>query len=108
MYDRVLLDVPCSGLGVIRKKPDIKWSRKESDTQDILEVQAKILECGAEYLKHGGTLVYSTCTVLKDENERQITKFLALHPDFSLEEEIKLFPQVDKTDGFYIAKLIKK
>ena len=107
-YDRVLLDVPCSGLGVIRKKPDIKWARKESDTVEILEIQAKILECGAEYLKHGGTLVYSTCTVLKDENERQTEKFIASHHDFTLEEEVKLFPQIDHTDGFYIAKLIKK
>ena len=107
-YDRVLLDVPCSGLGVIRKKPDIKWARKESDTVDILEIQAKILECGAEYLKRGGVLVYSTCTVLKDENERQIEKFLAVHPGFELVEDIKLFPHIDKTDGFYIAKLIKK
>jgi 16S rRNA (cytosine967-C5)-methyltransferase len=107
-YDRVLLDVPCSGLGVIRKKPDIKWSRKEEDTESILTVQRQILDNGAEYLKRGGTMIYSTCTVLKDENERQITKFLAKHPNFKLEEEIKLFPNIDNTDGFYIAKLKKE
>lgn len=106
-YDRVLLDVPCSGLGVIRKKPDIKWTRKEEDLPELIDTQRKILECGAEYLKTGGTLVYSTCTVLKDENERQIEKFLRKHPEFKLEEEIKLFPHKNHTDGFYIAKMIK-
>ena len=106
-YDRVLLDVPCSGLGVIRKKPDIKWTRKEEDLPELIDTQRKILECGAEYLKTGGTLVYSTCTVLKDENERQIEKFLKKHPEFKLEEEIKLFPHKNHTDGFYIAKMIK-
>lgn len=106
-YDRVLLDVPCSGLGVIRKKPDIKWSRKEEDLPELIDTQRKILECGAEYVKTGGTLIYSTCTVLKDENERQINGFLQKHPEFKLEEEIKLFPHKNQTDGFYIAKLIK-
>ncbi|MBR6253767.1 MAG: 16S rRNA (cytosine(967)-C(5))-methyltransferase RsmB [Clostridia bacterium] len=106
-YDKVLLDVPCSGLGVIRKKPDIKWTRKEEDLPELIDTQRKILECGAEYLKTGGTLVYSTCTVLKDENERQIEKFLKKHPEFKLEEEIKLFPHKNHTDGFYIAKMIK-
>ena len=106
-YDRVLLDVPCSGLGVIRKKPDIKWTRREEDLKELVEIQSKILECGAEYLKTGGILVYSTCTVLKDENERQIEKFLHKHPEFKLEEEIKLFPHISHTDGFYIAKMKK-
>ena len=106
-YDRVLLDVPCSGLGVIRKKPDIKWTRNEEDLKELVEIQRKILECGAEYLKTGGILVYSTCTVLKDENERQIEKFLKKHPEFKLEEEIKLFPHKSHTDGFYIAKMKK-
>ena len=106
-YDRVLLDVPCSGIGVIRKKPDIKWTREESELEELRNVQWQILECGGAYLKSGGTLVYSTCTVFKDENEEQIKKFLNKYKEFELVEEIKLFPNVDKTDGFYIAKLHK-
>ena len=66
------------------------------------------LENGAFYLRSGGTLVYSTCTVFKEENELQIASFLDTHKDFKLIEEIKLFPNIDKTDGFYIAKLQKE
>ena len=106
-YDRVLLDVPCSGIGVIRKKPDIKWTRKEEDIEELIKTQREILECGAAYLKVGGTMVYSTCTIIKDENELQISAFLKKHSDFKLVKEIKLFPNVDGTDGFYIAKMIK-
>jgi 16S rRNA (cytosine967-C5)-methyltransferase len=106
-YDRVLLDVPCSGIGVIRKKPDIKWTRQEEDLEELQVIQEQILECGAQYLKTGGTLVYSTCTVFKDENERQIKRFLEKHHEYALIEEIKLYPNVNNTDGFYIAKLSK-
>ena len=106
-YDRVLLDVPCSGLGVIRKKPDIKWTRKEEDLNELVDIQRKILENVAMYLKVGGTMVYSTCTVLKEENELQIKEFLDTHKNFELMEQIKLFPNSSNTDGFYIAKLHK-
>jgi len=106
-YDRVLLDVPCSGIGVIRKKPDIKWTRKLEDLDSLLNTQKLILECCSAYVKTGGILVYSTCTVLKDENEKQIERFLQKHKEFKLLEEIKLFPNVNGTDGFYIAKLEK-
>ena len=106
-FDRILLDVPCSGIGVIRKKPDIKWTRKEEDLEELKDTQAKILDICRAYLKPGGTLVYSTCTVFKDENEVQIKNFLEKNQDFQLIEEIKLFPNVDNTDGFYIAVLKK-
>ncbi len=106
-YDRILLDVPCSGIGVIRKKPDIKWTRKEEDLEEIRRIQYKILDTCKKYLKKGGTLVYSTCTVFKDENEYQINEFLKNNKEFKIEKEIKLFPNVDDTDGFYIAKLVK-
>lgn len=106
-YDRVLLDVPCSGIGVIRKKPDIKWTRKLEDLDSLLNTQKLILECCSAYVKTGGVIVYSTCTVLKDENEKQIERFLQKHKEFKLIEEIKLFPNVNGTDGFYIAKLEK-
>ncbi|MBQ9267041.1 MAG: 16S rRNA (cytosine(967)-C(5))-methyltransferase RsmB [Clostridia bacterium] len=107
-YDKILLDVPCSGIGVIRKKPEIKWTRKEEDIPELVKIQAQILDNGARYLKRGGTLIYSTCTVLKQENEEQIQKFLSNHKDFELVEEKKLYPHIDNTDGFYIAKLARR
>ena len=106
-YDKILLDVPCSGLGVIRKKPEIKWTRQQEDLEELIKIQEKILDNCSRFLKVGGTLVYSTCTVLKQENEEQIKKFLNTHNGFELVEEKKLYPHIDGTDGFYIAKLIK-
>lgn len=106
-YDKILLDVPCSGIGVIRKKPEIKWTRQEYELEELVSIQEKILDNCSRYLKKDGTLVYSTCTVLKEENEEQIKKFLENHSDFELVEEKKLYPNVDETDGFYIAKLIR-
>jgi len=106
-YDRVLLDVPCSGLGVIRKKPDIKWTRKLEDLEELLNTQKLILECCSAYVKTGGIVIYSTCTILKEENEMQIERFLQKHKEFKLLEEIKLYPNVNGTDGFYIAKMQK-
>jgi len=106
-YDRILLDVPCSGIGVIRKKPDIKWTRKEEDIKELVSTQKEILNTCSKYLKNNGTLVYSTCTVFKDENENQINDFLKKNKEFRLKEEIHLFPNVDGTDGFYIAVIVK-
>ena len=102
-----MLDVPCSGLGVIRKKPEIKWTRTEENIEELVKVQAQILDNCSRYLKSGGTLVYSTCTILKRENEEQIEKFLQNNKRFELVEEKKLYPHIDGTDGFYIAKLRK-
>lgn len=104
-YDKILLDVPCSGLGVIRKKPDIKWTRKVEDIQELSSIQEKILNMCASYLKPGGKTVYSTCTVIKKENEEQIEKFLNGHSDFHLVEKVNLYPNIDGTDGFFIAVL---
>ena len=106
-YDKILLDVPCSGLGVIRKKPEIKWTRTEENIEELVKVQAQILDNCSRYLKSGGTLVYSTCTILKRENEEQIEKFLQNNKRFELVEEKKLYPHIGGTDGFYIAKLRK-
>ena len=106
-YDKILLDVPCSGLGVIRKKPDIKWQRKPEDIEELIKIQEEILDTCSEYLKNGGILVYSTCTVLPQENEEQIRKFLSKHLDFSLKEKINLYPNIDGMDGFFIAVLKK-
>lgn len=107
-FDKILLDVPCSGLGVIRKKPDIKWTRQESDIPELVTVQEKLFHVNSRYLKPGGRLVYSTCTVLKQENEEQVENFLKSHPEFRLVEEINLYPNQDETDGFFIAVLEKE
>lgn len=104
-YDKILLDVPCTGIGVIRKKPDIKWTRNLEDISVLTDIQKKILNTCSKYLKSGGQMVYSTCTVFEEENHLQIEKFLATHGDFELIEESKLYPHIDNTDGFYIALL---
>ena len=104
-YDKILLDVPCTGIGVIRKKPDIKWTRKPEDIDELSLVQENILNTCSNYLKNGGKMVYSTCTIFERENGLQIKKFLQSHPDFNLIEEINLYPHINNTDGFYIAVL---
>lgn len=103
--DRVLCDVPCSGLGVIGRKPDIK--RCEDRSGKITALQTKILENGAKYLKDSGVLVYSTCTVEKCENEEVINKFMKNNGGFEKMYEKAFYPHIDKTDGFYICKLRK-
>lgn len=104
--DKVLCDVPCSGLGIIGRKPDIKWNRE--DISDINQIQKKILKNGAKYLKNGGILVYSTCTLEKSENEGVIEGFLSENADFERLYEKTYYPHMDNTDGFYICKLRKK
>lgn len=106
--DRVLADVPCSGIGVIHKKPDIKWHRTIEDVEELCEIQKKILRNAASYLKPDGILVYSTCTILKEENQEQVQMFLDENPGFVLEEERVLFTHETGGSGFYIAKIIRK
>ncbi len=114
--DYVICDVPCSGLGVIAKKPDIRYK----DMADILklpQVQYDILCESSKYLKHGGILIYSTCTLRRDENENIVEKFLAENPGFHTESTdvlrksdngyVTLFPQIHRTDGFFICKIVK-
>lgn len=120
--DRVLLDVPCSGIGIIRKKPEIKWTKKRKDLKEIVEVQREILENAWEYLKTGGVMVYSTCTLNKEENEENIKWFLSKHKDATIEKvfigkganlcydqmgTLTILPN-EYMDGFYIAKISKK
>ncbi len=106
--DRVLADVPCSGIGVIHKKPDIKWHRTLEDVEELCKIQKRILQNAAKYLKPEGVLVYSTCTILQEENQDQVAEFLKDNPDFVLEEERLLFTHETGGSGFYIAKLIRK
>ncbi len=114
--DKILCDVPCSGLGMIFKKPDIKYN--DIDYDYLTDIQYKILSNASKYLKKGGKLVYSTCTVNIDENENLITKFLNNNPDFSLDDDIRIYnmnygkytflPHIDNTDGFFISVLKKQ
>ena len=108
-FDKILLDVPCLGIGVIKRKPDIKWQRKIEDIQEITEIQKTILEICSKYLKKGGDLVYSTCSILKEENEDIISEFLKNNIDFEIDKNnnFNIVPDKEK-DGFYICKLHKK
>lgn len=105
--DFVLADVPCSGLGVIRKKPEIKYKKIEDRGLSLAEKQYKILENSGEYVREQGFLMYSTCTVNKIENEYITGKFLKEHKNFQLILECQLMPDTDKTDGFYFCKMKK-
>ena len=118
-FDLVLVDAPCSGLGVIRKKPDIRY-KDPKPLEDLPQVQQAILENAAGYVKPGGVLMYSTCTILPRENGEIVSAFLEKHPEFVREAfelpgaagqveagEITLWPQVHQTDGFFICKLRK-
>ena len=121
--DGVLLDAPCSGLGVLAEKPDIKLRITEESLAELTELQGKLLDTVCEYVKEGGILVYSTCSLLKDENERQCAAFLERHPEFeavklpeSIPEEfrkheqlgLQLLPYRDGVEGFYICRMRKK
>ena len=108
-FDRILLDVPCMGIGVIKRKPDIKWQRKKEDIEEISQLQSKILETCSKYLKRGGYLVYSTCSILKGENEDIVNDFIKNNSDFEIVKSglFNIKPDKEK-DGFFICKLHKK
>lgn len=106
-FDRILIDAPCSGLGDLSHKPEIRWHLRPDDIDEITKTQKAILNANAQYLKKGGILVYSTCTLNRKENEKQIASFLALHDDYALAEEKTLFPHEMDADGFYYAKLTR-
>ena len=103
MADRVLCDVPCSGLGIIRRKPEIKY-KNEADFERLPQIQFDILTNGARYVKNKGTLVYSTCTLSKAENEEVVERFLRENSDFTLTFMETTFPEALR-DGFFTAKL---
>jgi len=122
--DRVLVDAPCSGLGTLRRNPDVKWRQTP---QSIIELNAKqisILSGAARLVKVGGRLVYATCSLLDEENEAIVTQFLASHEDFAvvpmsdvlaeqkialeMQDYLKLLPHKHQTDGFFAAVLERK
>ena len=113
-FDGVLIDAPCSGLGLLGDKPDIRYSKSDADVVALVEIQQHILETCSRYVKPGGVLVYATCTISARENEEQIAAFLRAHSEFvqeimplSLpnEGQIQLLPHVHHTDGFFLARM---
>ena len=105
-FDRVLVDPPCSGLGTLQARPDLRWRMQEGSIKELAGAQREILEAGADALRPGGVLVYSTCTISPDENERLIAAFLASRPEFAADGEARqTLPHRDGTAGFYIARL---
>ena len=118
-FDLVLVDVPCSGLGILRKKPDIR-RKKADDLFTLPVIQSAILENAARYVRPGGTLLYSTCTILPEENEEVTGVFLGTHSEFSRETfalpgpigtvdgQTTLWPQLHDTDGFYICRMTRR
>lgn len=124
-FDRILLDAPCSGLGVMRRKPDMKYTKTEQDVERLSSIQQKLLQSVSPLLKKGGILVYSTCTVDREENEKTVAEFLQKNPQFEGDTtfkdrmpeavqslikgyDLQIFPQDFGSDGFYIAVLRKK
>ena len=105
--DRVICDVPCSGLGVLGKKPDLRYKSIEA-AERLPAIQAAILETAARYVRVGGRLVYSTCTLLPAENQGVTAPFLAAHPEFVVVEERTLTPDADRTDGFYFCAMERR
>ncbi|MHA7963644.1 16S rRNA (cytosine(967)-C(5))-methyltransferase RsmB [Paenibacillus sp. CAU 1782] len=128
--DAVLLDAPCSGFGVIRRKPEIKWTKTAGDVSDIAAIQRSLLDAVSDIVKPGGTFVYSTCTMLREENEEQIERFLNDHPQFELDAQwpepllkrltaaglidesfqgqLQLLPHHFGSDGFFIARMKRR
>ena len=121
-FDKILLDAPCSGLGVLSKKPDIRWKREIEDVINLSKIQIKLLENASRYVKPGGVIVYSTCTTEPEENIDIVKEFLASHPEFSIDnaskyinkdlvnEEgcIETFPHRHGIDGSFAVRLVKK
>lgn len=123
-FDRVLVDAPCSGLGTLRRNPDLKWRQSELDIAELASKQAGILEAAAKLVKPGGRLVYATCSLLREENQAVVEEFLARHSEFvqgnasevlaqhkialDTGETLQLLPHVHGTDGFFAAVLERK
>lgn len=114
-FTKILVDAPCSGLGLLRRKPEIRYTKRQQDLQNLQKIQLAILTAVSSLLKKGGELVYSTCSISMEENEEVVKKFLQKHPDFELAPfkltklesktgMLKIMPDLDGNDGFFIAK----
>jgi 16S rRNA (cytosine967-C5)-methyltransferase len=120
-YDRVLVDPPCSDLGTLAARPDARWRKQAADPASLARIQGAILRAGAQALRPGGTVVYSTCTISPEENEGVVERFLAEHPEFAADDLstsewslwqhgrrpmfLQTLPHRDRTDGFFVARL---
>jgi 16S rRNA (cytosine967-C5)-methyltransferase len=123
-FDKVLVDAPCSGLGTLRRNPDLKWRQQPSDIAELNEKQKAILNSAAKLVKNGGYLLYATCSILQQENQQIVAEFLAQHSEFTLvpissvlqqqqialqqEDYLQLLPHLHQTDGFFAALLHKQ
>lgn len=123
-FDKVLVDAPCSGLGTLRRNPDLKWRQQPSDLAELNEKQKAILNSAAKLVKNGGYLLYATCSILQQENQQIVAEFLAQHSEFTLvpissvlqqqqialqqEDYLQLLPHLHQTDGFFAALLHKQ
>ena len=107
MADRLLLDVPCSGTGVIKRNPDTKWKLQPEHLERVMAIQKNIINDYSQMLKPGGMMVYATCSILHDENENQVRAFLDTHENYQLVEEKRVNPS-PTSDGFYMALLLKE
>jgi 16S rRNA (cytosine967-C5)-methyltransferase len=119
LYDRVLADVPCSGLGLLRKHPDVRWRRKSHHLAPLQKLQLELLTHAAELVKPGGVLVYSTCSILPSENHEIVNTFLRAYPEFHKEDargflpeavvnphgDMETYTHVHDTDGAYAARM---
>ena len=119
--DAVLIDAPCSGVGVMTDKPDLKYRVTDESIDSLIETQKRILKASSQYVKRGGVLVYSTCSILPEENEKQVEAFLFDHPEFKLDTDagwvpealrdrftggmLSLLPDRDGVEGFFIARM---
>ena len=106
--DKVLVDAPCSGLGVVRRKPEIKYRVLDDNGKELSDRQLRMLEISAGYVRQGGILVYSTCTVNRNENTGVVSRFLKKNRDFELDGSRQLLPGRDETDGFFICKMRRR
>ena len=106
--DIVIADLPCSGLGVLGKKPDLKYKMTEEMTKELAAFQRQILSVVHQYVKPGGKLLYSTCTIHREENERNAEWFAREYPEFCLVKQKQMLPGKDEGDGFYIAMFQKE
>ncbi len=124
MVDICIVDAPCSGFGLLRRKPDIKFNRKSEDVESLIDIQSSILNVSSGYVKSGGKLIYSTCTLNIEENLNQVRKFLERNSQFKLKAielphgkiisetqesgYIELYPHIHGTDGFFIANMVRE
>jgi 16S rRNA (cytosine967-C5)-methyltransferase len=121
-FDRVLVDPPCSGLGTLRSRPDLRWRVREAHVDELQTLQLELLHSAADQLRPGGTLVYSTCTISRRENDDVVDALLSARDDLipdplhgdqplwehAVAERVQLMPHRDGTDGFFIARLRRR